>query len=575
MSKEVNAIAAAPGIAQAPLYHLRSFGDFVPTREIRESRLDDECERFRLAIEKAVKELDNVTTKLTVKLKDGHSGLWGAQRALLLDPAFSQGVEELIREKHINAEVAVQRVVAKFQDVFESMDDIGMRQRGSDVRDVGRQVMRALLQRDQETLNQEDADVILAVDEFMPSDIARVDTQHLQGILMAEGGKYSHGAILARSLGIPCLVGLQRELVKIRTGELVIVDGDGGKLIVDPEEKEIELYRERMQERDEAERRVFEVRLSPSVTRDGTAIHLYANIESPRELEAVEEDVFEGIGLFRTEFAFMERLQFPSEEEQFTLYKEVLEHTGRRVTFRVLDVGGDKPLPYLGTPIEHNPVLGWRGIRLTLTLRDLFYTQLRALVRASAYGQVSILLPMVTTIQEVKTARGILDEIVTDLKEQGEPVGDGLWLGVMLEVPALGQILDLVFPEIDFISVGSNDLTQYLLAVDRDNPRVSPMYDPCHPGVLRILSDVISRANEAGIPCSLCGEIAGESQFVPLLLGMGFRSLSMSPVFMPRVKLSIRSVEIEQCEQLWQRVKTLGTAEEIRDALRVANKNGK
>ncbi|MFQ5503508.1 MAG: phosphoenolpyruvate--protein phosphotransferase [Planctomycetota bacterium] len=568
MSKEIKATPASQGITIAPVFHLRNWGDYVPTREVPERMVAHECKRLRAGIAQAAEALTTLRAKLSPELEE-ESGIYGAQRAVLLDPSFAVEAEELIRDERINAEVAVLRVVTRFEGIFESMDDVALRQRSSDMRDVGRQVLSALLQSEHATLRAKDGDYILAVDEFLPSDIGRINTEHVQGIIMGKGGRYSHGAILAKSLGIPCLVGLEDDLVKLQAGVVVILDGDGGKLVIDPEESELEVFRERMAERAEAERRVFEVRLSQSVTLDGTKILLSANIEGPRELESIESGMFDGIGLFRTEFAFMERLQFPSEEEQLALYKDVLERMeGKRVTFRVLDIGGDKPLAYLRTPQEHNPVLGWRGIRLTLHWRDLFYTQMRALVRASEFGPVSILIPMVTSLEEVRTTKEILNEIVADLKKDGTKVGEELRFGVMVEVPALGAILEQVLSEVDFLSVGSNDLMQYLLAVDRDNPRVSAMYDPCHPGVLRFLGETVRKATQADVPCSLCGEMAGESQLIPLLIGMGYRLLSMTPVFLPRVKLALRSVDIEQCEELHAKVAECGTADEVREAVR-------
>ena len=351
----------------------------------------------------------------------------------------------------------------------------------------------------------------------------------------------------------------------------MILDGDAGKLLVDPEPEDIEDYEKRRQEREAAKKRVFEVRLSEPVTKDGVRIEFYANVENLQETEQLEAGMFKGIGLFRTEFAFMERLQFPSEEEQFKLYSEVLKRMGnRRVTFRTLDVGGDKPLQYFRTPVERNPVLGWRGVRLTLSWPDIMFAQLRALVRASCEGPVQILLPMVTNLDEVARCRSMLDRIVQDLKDQGEVVGE-VSFGVMIEVPALAMQLGAVIEHVDFLSIGSNDLAQYMLAVDRDNPRVAGMYDPCHPGVLHALQQIVTRSHESRVPCSLCGEIAGDTEMIPLLLGMGYRKFSMSPVFLPQVKLSVRSLRVGDCEKLWERVRTLHTGEEVREALRQAN----
>lgn len=576
MSKEITATSASNGIAIAKIVHIRNAGEFIPMWHVPEKLHDFERLRFRKAVETAGEALEALIERLPPRIKDEDSDIYRAQAALMLDPGFLRDVQDLIGADSVNAEVAVQRVVAKYEETFESMDNPALRQRSSDIRDVGRQVLTTLLSREQEGLEGDDGECMLAVDEFLPSDIGRINTQMVRGILMGEGGKYSHGAILAKSLGIPCLVGLEQELVKLPAGVLAILDGDGGKLIVDPDEEELELFKERLVESSEAEKRMFEVMLSPSETKDGTRIHLYANLEGQRELDSVVSQVYEGVGLFRTEFVFMERLQFPSEEEQFVLYKDVIERVeGKRVTFRTLDIGGDKPLTYFRTVKERNPVLGWRGIRITLHWQDLLYTQMRALVRASSFGPVSILLPMVTTIEEVRAGRSILNKIIKDLEDDGVAVGKDLKFGIMIEVPAIAMCLPAIVNEVDFLSIGTNDLTQYLLAVDRDNARVSSLYDPFHPGVLAFLALVAKFVREAGKPCSICGEVAGDSQLIPLLLGMGYRSFSMSPVFLPRIKLTARSVNISDCEKLLELVQTLGSADEVRDHVREAMRQKK
>jgi phosphotransferase system enzyme I (PtsI) len=569
MSREFKAVSVAPGIAIARVLQRRLAGEFIPLLNLEEKEVPDEINRFRKAREQAVSSLKNLMETLAAKMQGEEVGILGANLALLEDPGFGRDVEEEIQKGRINSEVAVQRIVAKYEQVFNSMDNPTLRQRAEDVRDMGNQILASLLERTQESLIAPGEDYILAVDEFLPSQLGHVDTARVKGILMGEGGKYSHGSILARSLGIPCLVGLKGNLGKIEPGTLSILDGDGGKVVVDPGEEELEEYRIKLEEIREAESRVFEVRLTPSVTTDGHKIKLEANAESLQEFEGLEAGVYDGVGLFRTEFAFMERLKFPSEEEQFQLYKDVLERAqGKRVTFRTLDVGGDKPLPYLRTPPEHNPVLGWRGIRLTLRWPDLFFTQMRALVRASAFGKTSILLPMVTNLQEVEAAKGILHLILKDLDEQGIPHGNNLGFGVMIEIPSLALMMDHLSKQVDFVSVGTNDLAQYLFAVDRDNPRVSDLYDPFHPGFLRFLAEIAKSGRKWQLPTTICGEIASETSLVPVLIGLGFRRLSMSPVFLPRIKLVIRSLDSGSCRRLARRILNLKTAEEVRTTLR-------
>ncbi len=569
MSREYKAVPVAPGIAIARVLQRRLAGEYIPLLHLEDAEVPGEITRFQKAREQAVSSLEGLMETLAAKMQGEEVGILKANLALLQDPGFGKDVEEEIQKNKINSEVAVQRIVSKYEEVFNSMDNPTLRQRAEDVRDMGNQILASLLERTQESLIAPGEDYILAVDEFLPSQLGHIDTARVKGILMGEGGKYSHGSILARSLGIPCLVGLKGNLGKIDPGTLAILDGDGGKVLVDPGEDEIEEYRVKLEEIREAQTRVFEVRLTSSVTTDGIKIKLEANAESLQEFEGLESGVYDGIGLFRTEFAFMERLQFPSEEEQFQLYKDVLERAqGKRVTFRTLDVGGDKPLPYLRTPPEHNPVLGWRGIRLTLRWPDLFFTQMRALVRASAFGKTSILLPMVTNLQEVETAKGILQVILKDLNEQGIPHGENLGFGVMIEIPSLAMMMDHLKKMVDFVSIGTNDLAQYLFAVDRDNPRVSDLYDPFHPGFLRFLADIAKSGRKWQLPTTICGEISSESSLVPVLIGLGFRRLSMSPVFLPRIKLVIRSLDSGSCQRLARRILNLKTAEEVRATLK-------
>jgi phosphoenolpyruvate-protein phosphotransferase len=335
--------------------------------------------------------------------------------------------------------------------------------------------------------------------------------------------------------------------------------------LTEPDPEELERYQRLGREQAEAERRVFEVRYLSSTTPDGTAVSLYANVEAARDLDRIETAIVDGIGLFRTEFAFMERRQFPTEDEQVAMYRKAIEWAGGKVvTFRTLDVGGDKPLVYFRTPEERNPVLGWRGLRISLDWPDLFYAQVRALLRASAGGHARILLPMVTNLDEVARSRAVLEELKQDLTSAGEAHDPQIELGAMVEVPALVDILDEVLPLVDFLSVGTNDLVQYLLAVDRDNPRIARMYTPYHPGVLRVLDRIARKAREHGKPVSICGEIAGDHYFTAILLGLGYRELSMAPVFLPRVKLMVRAFPLAECEVLAREALTLHHSRDVR-----------
>ena len=569
MSRKLKGTAAAPGIAIAPLVHFHGTLDYIPTWKVGPEGMANEQRRLEDAIAEVGRSILALRQELTEAIGSHDARIFDAQVSILHDPTFRGDVGREVALHGCNAEVALQRVVARYETVFQNMPDAAMRERAADLRDVGRQLVAALMAKDRSKYTAHGRDYLFAADEFLPSDAGILDREHLRGIVTAHGGKYSHGAILARSLGIPAVVGVEDVLVKAPSGTTVVLDGDTGIVILDPSAEELAQYQLRLREQRGVEHRVADVRFQPAVTLDGTQIGLYANVEGVRDLEALETDAIAGIGLFRTEFAFMERRQFPTEDEQFAMYRRAMEGSrGKTVTFRTLDVGGDKPLGYFRTPEERNPVLGWRGLRICLDWPDILYTQLRAILRASALGHARILLPMVTTRTEVERCRQVLDQLMQDLRTTGEPHDAQIELGIMVEVPVLVPTLPDVLPLVDFVSVGTNDLVQYLLAVDRDNQRVARMYDPFHPGVLRVLDQIAQATIEAGKPASICGEIAGDHNFTPLLLGFGYRELSMAPVFVPRVKLTLRSFSLAECRTLARQAKALDTATAVRKLVR-------
>ena len=575
MALKLKGVAAANGIAIAPLVHFHADLAFIPVRLLTPAEVDGEKARLSEAVQQATAGILQLRRELASDLSDHDTRIYDAQLSLLHDTTFLADFERKIEQERCNAEVAVQQTIARYEKVFEAMEDAAMRERAADLRDVGRQLLSMLLERERSVYIAMGRDYIFAADEFLPSDAGVVDRKFLKGIVTARGGKYSHGAILARSLGIPAVVAVDDVLRRIPSGSSVVLDGESGAGIADPDDEDIERYHRLALEQAEANRRVFEVRYLSSTTADGTAVRLLANLESSRDLERIEQAIVDGIGLFRTEFAFMERRQFPTEDEQVAIYKQAIEWAdGKVVTFRTLDVGGDKPLAYFRTPDERNPVLGWRGLRISLDLPDLFYTQVRALLRASAGGHARLLLPMVTSVEEVARCRAVVDEIKRDLAAANEPHDPDIELGAMVEVPILVEVLDDVMPLVDYVSVGTNDLVQYLLAVDRDNPRVAQMYTPYHPGVLRVLARIAEAAQRHDKQVSICGEIAGDHYFTSILLGLGYRELSMAPVFLPRVKLMVRTFPIDECRQLAADALKLTTAGDVRRLARERAKGG-
>jgi phosphotransferase system enzyme I (PtsI) len=565
MARKLKGIAAARGIAIAPVVHFHPTLEHIPTWKVPEEAIDAERSRLSNAVATVAAGLMALQQELAGAIGKSEARIYDAQMALLQDPQFRRDVEAEVRAQRVNLEVALQRVVARYEGVFAAMENPAMRERAADLRDIGRQLVGALMAQARQKYTANGADYLFAAEEFLPSDAGLLDRAHIRGIVTAHGGKYSHGAILARSLGIPAVVGVDQVMLESNTGTMAIIDGDAGVVLLDPTAEELREYARRAREQRAVDRRIAEVRFQPSVTRDGVAVQLYANVEGVRDLDSLEIEATAGIGLFRTEFAFMERRQFPTEDEQVAMYRRAMDGAkGRPVTFRTLDVGGDKPLGYFRMPDERNPVLGWRGIRLCLDWPDILYSQLRAILRASALGHARILLPMVSSRSEVARCRDVVDQLVADLRATGVAYDPRVELGVMVEVPVLVPVLPEVLPLADFVSVGTNDLVQYLLAVDRDNQRVAKMYDPFHPGVLRVLQQIAQASRHAGKPASVCGEIAGDQWFTPLLVGLGFRELSMAPVFLPRVKLMLRSMTVAECEDLAGRALAMHSTSAVR-----------
>lgn len=565
MIRRLRGIAAARGVAIAPIVHFHTTLDHIPTWKVADADVPREKERLAVAMQVVTNGLTALQQELAGSLGKHDVRIYDAQVAILHDPMFKRDVTAEIEEQRVNLEVALQRVIARYEKVFSAMENPAMRERAADLRDIGRQLVGALIADQRQRYTANGADYLFAAEEFLPSDAGILDRAHIRGIVTAHGGKYSHGAILARSLGIPAVVGIEQVMLESATGDLAIIDGDAGLVILDPSPEDLRDYEARLHEQRSVDRRIAELRFQPSVTPDGVPVGLFANAEGVRDLDGLEINAIAGIGLFRTEFAFMERRQFPSEDEQVAMYQRAMSGAGGKpVTFRTLDVGGDKPLGYFRMPEERNPVLGWRGIRLCLDWPDILYTQMRAILRASAGGHARILLPMVSTRSEVVRCREVLDQLKVDLRQSGVSFDPQIELGVMVEVPVLVPVLPDVLPVADFLSVGTNDLVQYLLAIDRDNQRVAKMYDPFHPGVLRVLKQIADAAAAAGKPVSICGEIAGDHWFTPLLIGLGYRELSMAPVFVPRVKLMLRSFAIGECQALTARALAMQATRDVR-----------
>ena len=543
------------GLAIGPVHVVSTTPKEVPTFTVPHDRVDAEIERLEAAVAAATSELDRRRELVAKQAGPKDAEIFGVQKLVLQDPGALNQVKNAIRQERINAESAIRRLIDRFGDSFGGVNEDRGRSLIADISEPWQRVVDALVGRDRETVLSDQQKVIVAAAELTPRVVTYLSRELVLGVVCEVGGRYSHGAVLARSLGIPCVVGLENLLARLEQDMVVALDGNQGVMHLTPSNVEQDEFLDRLARNESRRRELSEAAIGPVETRDGASFRVEANIEGPRDLELYDIGTIDGVGLFRTEFLYMERSQFPSEEEQYRVYRQVLERMGDKpVTMRTLDVGADKTLPYFTTPREANPALGWRGLRISLAWSDLLRVQLRALMRASMHGNLRVLLPMVTSLEEIREARAIFDGVRADLEGQGYEVEADIPVGIMIEVPSAFVTLRTLIEEVDFISVGTNDLVQYLLAVDRDNPWVVKSFEPYHPAVMMALEFVARTAREAGKPGCVCGDMAGDPATAVMLLGMGFESVSAAAHFAPEIKNAVRSVSSAEAAELGARV---------------------
>lgn len=545
----LDGMGVSRGVAIGTVYRHDSEAVNVPEYRIAPARIDSEKARFAEAAHRAgrqVELLQDKAERLEGSAAEELGYLLDAYRQMLHGSRLMRGVERRIEAERINAEAAVQREIDEIARGFEAMDDSYLAARVVDIRDLGRRLIRNLTGTSYRPFQVLPRNAIILAEELTPADTALLDPKLVAGLASVLGGAESHTAIMARSLGLPAVLGVAGLMRGVRTGDAAIIDGREGRLIINPSPKLLETYRKRRAEFLRARRILGRLKDIPALTADGTLIQLQANVELPSEVETVLNSGAEGIGLLRSEFLYMNREDVPGEDEQFAILKQLVERMqGRPLTVRTLDVGGDKLAPGLGVIAGPNPALGLRAVRLCLSRPVLFETQFAACLRASAYGPIRILLPMVATVEEMRAAREILDRVVVRLRQAGVPMGDPLPpLGVMIEVPGAALAADALAWHADFFSIGTNDLTQYTLAIDRADEAVAHLYNPLHPAVLRLIQFSTEAALRARIPVCVCGEIAGDPRFTALLLGLGIRDLSMAATNIPVVKQRIRHMDL-------------------------------
>lgn len=563
MSKLIKGIAASDGVAIAKAYLLVE-PDLTFDKNEKVTDVEGEVAKFNNAIEASKVELTKIRNNAEVQLGAGKAAIFDAHLLVLDDPELIQPIQDKIKNENANAASALTDVTTQFVTIFESMDNEYMKERAADIRDVSKRVLSHILGVELPNPSMIDESVVIVGNDLTPSDTAQLNKEFVQGFATNIGGRTSHSAIMSRSLEIPAIVGTKSITQEAKQGDMIIVDGLNGDVIVNPTEDELIAYQDKRERYFADKKELQKLRDADTVTVDGVHAELAANIGTPNDLPGVIENGAQGIGLYRTEFLYMGRDQMPTEEEQFEAYKEVLEAMdGKRVVVRTLDIGGDKELSYLNLPEEMNPFLGYRAIRLCLAQQDIFRPQLRALLRASVYGKLNIMFPMVATINEFREAKAILLEEKENLKNEGHDISDDIELGIMVEIPATAALADVFAKEVDFFSIGTNDLIQYTLAADRMSERVSYLYQPYNPSILRLVKQVIEASHKEGKWTGMCGEMAGDETAIPLLLGLGLDEFSMSATSILKARRQINGLSKNEMTELANRAVDCATQEEV------------
>lgn len=563
---KLKGIGAASGIAIGSAYRIGKEEMVVPKLPITENEIPVQIQLFEEALIKTRREIIDLQKRIASDMGADEAEIFDAHLLVLEDRILIEEVISRLKKELVNVAFIFSEVLKKYVEVFSKIEDEYLKERTADVNDVGKRILRNLLGKEHKGFEDFKEKVVVVAHDLSPSDTAAMHKQNVCAFVTDIGGKTSHTAIMAKSLEIPAVVGVEGVTLKIKTGDLLIVDGASGNIIIDPDEETLRLYREEETKLKGIAGRFLSVKDLPTVTLDGKAVEISGNIEFPEEVPSVKLHGGQGIGLYRTEFFYMNRKDSPSEEEHYQAYKYVAETMAPHpVIIRTLDLGGDKFLSQFEIPHEIQPFLGWRAIRFCLARPDIFKVQLRAALRASVHGRLKLMYPMISGIEELKQANAILQETKDELKKEGVSFNDDIEVGAMIEVPSAAMTADLLATEADFFSIGTNDLIQYSLAVDRANEKVAYLYEPAHPAVLRMVRNIIDSAHAAGIWVGMCGEMAGEPSMVLILLGLGLDEFSIPPQLIPEVKYIIRSVTVKQAKSIALEALKLSTGKEVED----------
>lgn len=536
------------------------------TKAISESAVAGEVSKLEEALHKSVAQVDKIAAKALTELGAEKAQVFEAHKMLLEDPVLKDTISDKIKKECISADYATHKAVEELKVVFEMMDSEYMRERAADIKDIGQRLINNIVGKETIDLTSLNEDVVIIGKDLTPSDTASMDKARVKGFATEIGGRTSHTAIIARTLEIPAVVGCGQLVDDIKTGDTIVIDGSTGEVCVNPEAEVLDEYKRKAEEFRVRKEKMKALKTLPAETTDGHKVELAGNIGKPDDVTAVLDNGGEAVGLFRSEFLYMNRENFPNEEEQFAAYKAAAERMqGHPVIVRTLDIGGDKHLPYLDLPEEANPFLGYRAIRICLEQVELFKTQLRAILRGSAFGKLRVMFPMISGIAEIRKAKAVLEECKAELRSTGTPFDENIEVGIMIEIPSAAMTADQLAKEVDFFSIGTNDLCQYTLAVDRMNEKISDLYDPLHPAVLRLIKKVIDDGHKEGIMVGVCGEMASGVENALILLGMGLDEFSMSAVAIPYVKEVIRSTSLVRAQEILNKCLQMETGPQIKE----------